>query len=79
MDYMKLIEKAKKEHLCTVEFCENSTILKKQLGNTTGSEIEIEFSDTKRIMNIKFVVGGYSEPNTLKQDFNKLFDLIIST
>lgn len=79
MYYMKLIEKAKKEHLCTVEFLPNSIILKKQIGNKDGSQIEIEFSDSKKIMNIKFVAGGYNEPNTLKQDFNKLFDLIIST
>lgn len=78
MNYMKLIEKVKKEHLCTVEFLESSTILKKQIGNNTGSEIEIEFSDSKRIRNIKFVAGGYNEPQTLKQDFDKLFDLIIS-
>ena len=71
-----LIKAIKREHLCSVEFLEDSIKIKKQLGNNTGSKIEIEFSESKRIESINFVVGGYNEPNTLKREFSILFDII---
>jgi len=77
VNYLKLIGKVKKEHLCSIEFKGENVIIKKQIGNTTGAVIEIEFKDSKRIENITFVSGGYNEPKTIKQDFNNLIDIIL--
>jgi len=72
----KLVQRIQQEHLCFVEFSKNSFRIRKQLGNDTGSIIEIEFNDAKRIKSIVFKAGGYNEPKTLKKEFDILFDII---
>ena len=78
MNYAKLIEEVKEQPLHSIEFTKGSIKIKKQLGNNTGSQIEIEFNNSKRIHNIKFIEGGYNEPHTLKKGIADLFDLIIN-
>jgi len=78
IDYTKLIQTIQSQNLHSIEFKKESIVIKKQVGNNSGSKFEIEFDDTKRIGSIIFTKGGYNEPISIKKELDELFDIVIN-
>ena len=85
---INLLQAIKKEHICSIEFKKQEyqntkkpyllATLKKQLGNSGGARIEIDFTE-EEIHDIRFLYGSYNSHSTIKKDMNILFDLIINS
>ena len=76
-DILQLINKIQELRLSSIEFIDNNLyIIKKQIGNTTGTKIEITFNNDKKIININVIIGGYSSAATIRKEINKLLEII---